>query len=192
MGVFSRIFGTRGPAVPSTPVTNLELTDEFKRALALIESGVSPLLITGGAGTGKSALLQYFRKNTKKRVAVVAPTGMAAVNVRGVTIHSFFKFPPTLIQQTSIKTRRDRTEMFRSLDTLIVDEVSMVRADLMDGIDWSLRLHTGKAAPFGGVQIVLFGDLAQLPPVVKEDKLKTYFESHYQSQFFFSADALKE
>jgi ATP-dependent exoDNAse (exonuclease V) alpha subunit len=184
--------GAQGSSIPPTQAVDLELTDEFKRALALIESGVSPILITGGAGTGKSALLQYFRKTTKKRVVVLAPTGMAAVNVRGVTIHSFFKFPPTLIQQTSIKTRRDKTEMFRSLDTLIVDEVSMVRADLMDGIDWSLRLHTGKSALFGGVQVVLFGDLAQLPPVVKEDKLKDYFETHYESKFFFSADALKE
>ncbi|MCX5667810.1 MAG: hypothetical protein NTY34_05835 [Candidatus Omnitrophica bacterium] len=99
-------------------------------------------------------------------MAILAPTGVAAVNVGGQTIHSFFKFPPRLIQKNTIRRRRD-TDIIGKLDTVIIDEVSMVRADLMDGIDYALRLNRGEMKkPFGGVQMIFFGDLFHLPPVV--------------------------
>lgn len=191
---------TQSAAVPPpVPVTihpprqepPIELTDEFKAAIAAMDGLFSPLLITGNAGTGKSTLLRHFRQQTRKNVVVVAPTGMAALNVRGVTIHSFFKFPPKLIQGKDIRINHQKCDMFKKIDMLVIDEVSMVRADLLDAIDVSLRLHRASRTPFGGVQLVLFGDVCQLPPVVKERELETYFSTHYATPFFFSAHALQ-
>ncbi|MBM4092814.1 MAG: hypothetical protein FJ276_25910 [Planctomycetes bacterium] len=145
----------------SSPFTH---TVDSRRVVTKIQEGSSPIFVTGKAGTGKSTLLQYIRETTTKKVVVVAPTGIAAVNVRGATIHSFFRFPPRLLTEQSVRINRDRTDMFRQLDTIIIDEVSMVRADLMDAINASLQLHRGNTQPFGGAQLVLFGDLCQLPP----------------------------
>jgi GTPase SAR1 family protein len=170
----------------------IELTEEFRQALETFELGTSsPLLVTGNAGTGKSTLLQHFRRNTKKNVVVLAPTGMAAINVRGVTIHSFFKFPPRFLQKSDIRAVSDRMEVFRKIDTLIIDEISMVRADLLDAVDLSLRLHRSDRRPFGGVQILFFGDVGQLPPVVTGRELEDYFSDVYKTPWFFSAKALR-
>ena len=117
---------------------------------------------------------------------------MAAVNVRGVTIHSFFKFPPKLMQQQDIQINRAKIEILRKLDLLIIDEISMVRADLLDAIDISLQLHRADRRPFGGVQLVCFGDVCQLPPVVRDRQLKKFFSTVYQTPFFFSSNILKK
>jgi energy-coupling factor transporter ATP-binding protein EcfA2 len=147
--------------------------------------------ITGKAGTGKSTLLQHLRATTTKAVAVVAPTGIAAINVGGQTIHSFFHFPPHVIRPQELRPCRDASLM-RRLDMLIVDEVSMVRADLMDGIDAALRLNRGRPqTPFGGVQIVLIGDLFQLPPVVREQEVNDYLHHRYKGPYFFGAPAFR-
>jgi hypothetical protein len=152
---------------------SIELNSDFREAADMVAQGQS-VYITGKAGTGKSTLLQYLRATTTKAVAVVAPTGIAAINVGGQTIHSFFHFPPQVIRPQELRPCRDASLM-RRLDMLIVDEVSMVRADLMDGIDAALRLNRGRPqTPFGGVQIVLIGDLFQLPPVVREQEVKDY------------------
>ncbi|MFA6357289.1 MAG: AAA family ATPase [Candidatus Omnitrophota bacterium] len=144
------------------------------------------LFITGKAGTGKSTLLKYFKANTGKSIIVLAPTGVAAVNVGGQTIHSFFRLPPKIIQKEVIKRLRDRS-LFENLEMIIIDEVSMVRADLMDGIDYALRLNRGKMkTPFGGIQMVFFGDLFQLSPVV-ESEARKLLEERYTSPYFFSA-----
>lgn len=170
---------------------DFQLTEEFKKAFDLMENSSDHIFITGKAGTGKSTLLQYFRKNSKKNIAVLAPTGVAAINVGGKTIHSFFKLPPRLIQKDDIRTIRGR-ETIRKLDTVVVDEVSMVRADLMDGIDIALRRNRGNyGIPFGGTQIILIGDLHQLPPVVDSDA-KTVFDKLYKSPYFFSANVIKD
>jgi len=170
---------------------DFELTEEFKKAFELMEYSSDHIFITGKAGTGKSTLLQYFRKNSKKNIAVLAPTGVAALNVAGKTIHSFFKLPPRLIQDDDIHPIRGR-ETIRKLDTIVIDEVSMVRADLMDGIDIALRRNRGNLAiPFGGAQIILIGDLHQLPPVVDSDA-KTVFDRLYKSPYFFSANVIKD
>ncbi|MDD5129830.1 MAG: AAA family ATPase [Candidatus Omnitrophica bacterium] len=165
---------------------NLDINDEFEKAFELMEHTKECLFITGKAGTGKSTLLKYFKANTGKNIIVLAPTGVAAVNVGGQTIHSFFRFPPKIIQKETIKRLRDRS-LFENLDMIIIDEVSMVRSDLMDGIDYALRLNRGRMkVPFGGVQMVFFGDLFQLSPVVEHESRKLLGE-RYLSPYFFSA-----
>ncbi len=165
---------------------NLDINDEFKSAFDLMERTKECLFITGKAGTGKSTLLKYFKANTGKNIIVLAPTGVAAVNVGGQTVHSFFRFPPKIIQKDTIKHLRDRS-IFENLDMIIIDEVSMVRSDLMDGIDYALRLNRGRMkSPFGGVQMVFFGDLFQLSPVV-ENEARQLLGERYLSPYFFSA-----
>ncbi|MDP2905943.1 MAG: AAA family ATPase, partial [Candidatus Omnitrophota bacterium] len=149
------------------------------------------LFITGKAGTGKSTLLKYFKANTGKKIIVLAPTGVAAINVGGQTIHSFFRLPPKIIQKDTIKRLRNRS-LVENLDMVIIDEVSMVRADLMDGIDYALRLNRGRMkVPFGGAQMVFFGDLFQLSPVV-EREARELLEERYSTPYFFSAQVFND
>ncbi|HQO37577.1 MAG TPA: DEAD/DEAH box helicase [Candidatus Omnitrophota bacterium] len=170
---------------------DFELSLEFARAFDLMERTDQCILVTGKAGTGKSTLLQYFLENTAKQKVVLAPTGVAAINVNGQTIHSFFGFPPKFIHKNSIRRRRSRT-LIRRIDTVIIDEVSMVRADLMDGIDHALRINRGRMdVPFGGVQMIFFGDLFQLAPIVGREEAAVYAE-HYPTPYFFSANVFKE
>jgi len=174
------------PGFPDQLPSHLDINAEFESAFDLMERTKECLFITGKAGTGKSTLLKYFKANTGKSIIVLAPTGVAAVNVGGQTIHSFFRLPPKIIQKEVIKRLRDRS-LFENLEMIIIDEVSMVRADLMDGIDYALRLNRGKMkTPFGGIQMVFFGDLFQLSPVV-ESEARKLLEERYTSPYFFSA-----
>lgn len=168
----------------------LSLSPEFVALLDQLENSDQSLFITGRAGTGKSTLLQLFRNTSKKRIAVLAPTGIAALNVKGQTIHSFFGFPPKMINAADIGRRRN-FRMYQKLEVLIIDEISMVRADMLDNIDISLRRNRGIDEPFGGVQMVFFGDLFQLPPVVASDFEKYVFRSKYESPYFFSSNIMK-
>ncbi len=177
---------------PGFDARDVELNDDFRTALALIEHTPQSLFITGRAGTGKSTLLRYFRATTKKPLVVLAPTGLAAINVGGQTVHSFFKFPPRLIDPRGLRPSR-HADLLRRLETLVIDEVSMVRADVMDGIDAALRLTRGRpGSPFGGVQVVLIGDLFQLPPIVRERELREYFTDRYGGPYFFQAPVFQE
>lgn len=154
-----------------------------------MENSSQNLFITGKAGTGKSTLLTYFRRHTKKKVVVLAPTGVAALNVQGQTIHSFFKFKHsiTLNSIRRVKEKKDKKSIYKELDTIIIDEISMVRADLLDCVDQFLRLNgKNSSLPFGGVQMIFIGDLYQLPPVVTSQE-KEIFLDHYKSPYFFSA-----
>lgn len=169
----------------------LELSSDFKYALDLLEKTTASAFITGKAGTGKSTLLQLFRNTTRKRTVVVAPTGVAALNVQGQTIHSFFRFPAKLITEKDIKKRRYRT-LYQKLDVLVIDEISMVRADMLDHIDLFLRINRESHLPFGGVQMIFFGDLFQLPPVVSSDVEAHLFTQFYESPYFFSAKVLED
>jgi len=174
------------------PEDGIELTEDFQQALALMEAAQEHAFITGRAGTGKSTLLRHFMANTKRRVAVLAPTGLAAVNVGGQTIHSFFKFPPRLLEAHDARPLPHLKKLFEQLDTIIIDEISMVRADVLDAIDKSLRLNRNRHhQPFGGVQIIAFGDLLQLAPVVEEG-LRDYFSESFETPYFFSANVLRE
>ena len=169
----------------------LELSSDFKYALDVIEKQKRHVFITGRAGTGKSTLLQLYRNTTHRKVVVVAPTGIAALNVKGQTIHSFFGFPPRPLATSEIKKRRNR-RLYKNIEVLVIDEISMVRADLLDNIDWFLRINRDIPLPFGGVQVVFFGDLFQLPPVVASDVEAMRFQLEYDSPYFFSSRALQE
>jgi ATP-dependent DNA helicase PIF1 len=175
----------------SSNTKNIELNKQFVKALDLMESTAKNVFITGKAGTGKSTLLNHFRKNTQKKIAVLAPTGTAAVNIKGQTIHSFFKFRPDVtLASIGIKKKspdNKKENIYKTLDAIVIDEISMVRADLLDCIDKFLRLN-GKEInkPFGGLQIIFIGDLYQLPPIVLRQE-KEIFKSHYATPYFFSA-----
>jgi hypothetical protein len=168
------------------------ITDEFRAVIARAETGASPLFVTGRAGTGKSTLLRLLRDKLRDSLAVLAPTGLAAVQVGGATLHSFFLFPPKLLEARDLKAHRHKARLYRRLKAIIIDEVSMVRADVMNAVDLSLRLHRKEDRPFGGVQVISFGDLYQLPPVVREPGLEAYFDRVYGSPYFFSAPVFKE
>lgn len=169
----------------------LLLTQEFKDILSEMEDGKDHLFITGKAGTGKSTLLNLFRKTTEKNVVVVAPTGVAALHVKGQTIHSFFRIPPKLTKSEDISIKKGMSKIMNAMEILIIDEISMVRADLFDHIDYTLRLYRKSTAPFGGVKLLLFGDLYQLPPVVASQAEKYYFSKLYESPYFFSAQVFQ-
>ncbi|MET0567809.1 MAG: DEAD/DEAH box helicase [Hyphomicrobiaceae bacterium] len=167
-------------------------TAEYAAALRYLRDETGHLFVTGRAGTGKSTLLRALRDLLSDEAIVVAPTGLAAVNVGGQTIHSFFGFPPRLIRPDDIRRSRNGRVM-RKLKLLVIDEVSMVRSDLMWAIDQSLRINRGRPREaFGGVRLVLFGDLHQLPPVVQEAEVAEHLESAYGGPFFFSVPALRE
>jgi hypothetical protein len=169
------------------------LTDEFRDAMGLLAQG-RHVFLTGKAGTGKSTLIRRFMSQTDRNVVVVAPTGIAALNVEGYTIHRLFGFNSTT-SLADITTGRYYPGRFartlKALDTLIIDEASMVRADLFDKIAAALqRFGPDPGTPFGGVQIVLVGDLYQLPPVVTEAEAG-YFSDRYRTPYFFSADTFR-
>jgi ATP-dependent exoDNAse (exonuclease V) alpha subunit len=168
---------------------NITFNPPINDALDLMENTSQNLFITGKAGTGKSTLLTYFRLYTKKKVVVLAPTGVAAINVQGQTIHSFFKFKHsvTLGSIRKLKENKTKKSIYKQIDMVVIDEISMVRADLLDCVDKFLRLN-GKnpSLPFGGVQMIFIGDLYQLPPVVTSQE-KDVFHTQYKSPYFFSA-----
>jgi ATP-dependent exoDNAse (exonuclease V) alpha subunit len=168
------------------------LSEEFESIVEQLENTKDHFYITGKAGSGKSTLLAYFRSVTQKNTAVLAPTGVAAIRVKGQTIHSFFGFPPKVIQTRHIKKVR-QIELLQNLETLIIDEISMVRADVFDAIDYSLRVHRKKLTqPFGGVQVIVFGDLFQLPPVVNMDEMSLLERIYPNGQFFFHSNIFQD
>jgi len=169
----------------------LELNGDFKYTLDILENTTKSMFITGRAGTGKSTLLKLFRNTTRKKIVVVAPTGIAALNVGGQTIHSFFGFPPRIVPPEEITKRRNH-KLYKKIDILVIDEISMVRADMLDNIDRFLRNNRENPVPFGGCQVVFFGDLFQLPPVVSSDVERQLMQFHYESPYFFSARALND
>jgi ATP-dependent DNA helicase PIF1 len=168
---------------------DIDLNPQFRRALEIMEEGRLSVFVTGRAGTGKSTLLRYFRETSAKRLVVLAPTGVAAVNVGGQTIHSFFGFKPDVTPAAVGRRNRDRDNLYKQLSTIVIDEVSMVRADLLDCVDRFLRLNgPDDKSPFGGVQMIFIGDLYQLPPVVTSPE-REIFRTRYASPYFFSAEA---
>lgn len=168
---------------------NIEINEQFKRALDIMDNTNKDVFVTGKAGTGKSTLLELFRETTRKKVAVLAPTGVAAVNIQGQTIHSFFGFKPDITPDKVRRIRYIGDPIYSALDAIVIDEISMVRADLLDCVDKFLRLSRGKNKPFGNVQMIFIGDLYQLPPVVTSRE-RELFRRYYKSQYFFDSKAL--
>ena len=172
---------------------------ELALALQFIEKTDRNLFITGKAGTGKTTLLHTIKNESPKRMVIVAPTGVAAINAKGVTIHSFFQMPfgpilPNQIANTSNQQRKfskKKIDIIKSLDLVIIDEISMVRADLLDGVDQVLRRYKNKNKVFGGAQVLMIGDVQQLAPVVKPNEW-SLLKSHYDTLYFFSSKAYQE
>lgn len=148
------------------------------------------LFLTGRAGTGKTTMLRRFLEEAGENTVVLAPTGVAAMNAGGQTIHSFFKFPPRLIEEADIKRLRG-ARLIKAIETMIIDEISMVRADMLDAIDKSLQLNRGNKRPFGGVRMILSGDLHQLPPVARGEEAEILNE-RYGGHYFFNAPGFKQ
>lgn len=173
------------------------LSDEQMSAFHEMNNSNHNLFITGKAGTGKSVLLKYFRDHTSKNVVVLAPTGIAAMNVEGQTIHAFFELSSSVQIEDDFKNKyykEQKEKLINRLDAIIIDEISMVRADTMDAIDLCLQIgRKQRGVPFGGCQIIAFGDLFQLPPVepLSEDA-KRYYRETYNTLFFFGAPAVKQ
>ena len=165
-----------------------ELSPEQAAVFGAIENTSSHIFVTGRAGTGKSTLLEHLSWNTSKNVVIAAPTGVAALNVGGQTIHSLFRLPIGVIADHAIDQGPAVRKLLNAIDTLVIDEVSMVNSDLMDAIDRSLRQARQRPhEAFGGVQVVLFGDPFQLAPVPGDPEERAYFADRYRSMWFFDA-----
>lgn len=181
------------------PIENKEL----QLAYEFVELTGKNIFLTGKAGTGKTTFLHSIKSRTAKRTIVVAPTGVAAINASGVTIHSFFQIAPGLFipdltirqdnndDRQKFRMNREKINIIRSLDLLIIDEISMVRADLLDAVDTVLRRYRNNSKPFGGVQLLLIGDLQQLAPVVKESE-KELLSQYYDTFYFYGSKALQK
>ena len=180
----------------------MESNPQLELAYDFLEYTGVNVFLTGKAGTGKTTFLRELKQRSPKRMVVVAPTGVAAINAGGVTIHSFFQLPfgpyiPGATErveqggkmQFTHKLNREKINIIKTIDLLVIDEISMVRADLLDAVDDMLRRYRGKNEPFGGVQLLLIGDLQQLAPVVKEEEWGL-LKQHYASAFFFDSKAL--
>ncbi|AYG03506.1 ATP-dependent DNA helicase [Gryllotalpicola protaetiae] len=168
------------------------LSREQQAVFDLIEKTREHVFVTGRAGTGKSTLLNHLAWNTEKQLVISAPTGVAALNVGGQTIHSLFRLPIGVIADHAIDQSDELKKLLNTIDTLVIDEVSMVNADLMDAIDRSLRQARKRQSPFGGVQVVLFGDPYQLAPVPGSQEEREYFADTYRSMWFFDAKVWRD
>jgi ATP-dependent exoDNAse (exonuclease V) alpha subunit len=173
----------------------IDINPQFQKALDMMEKSTKHLLITGKAGTGKTTLLNHFRNSTRKNVLVAAPTGTAAVNINGDTIHSLFGFDPSITVAKAKDMVKEghfrKRKLLMNIDTLIIDEISMVRADLMDCIDIILRGVRSNYEIFGGVQMIFFGDLFQLPPVVQSED-RAVLRNEYKGVYFFNSHVFEE
>ena len=180
----------------------MEQNSELALAWQFIENTGTHLFLTGKAGTGKTTFLRKLKRESPKRMVVIAPTGIAAINAGGVTIHSFFQIPfAPYVPESSFTTNgqatyrfrfgKEKINIIRSMDLLVIDEISMVRADLLDAVDEMLRRYRDRHKPFGGVQLLMIGDLQQLAPVVKDEEWQM-LKKYYDTPYFFSSRALKQ
>ncbi len=162
-----------------------------------MENTITSIFIGGPAGVGKSILIRYFIENTTKEIAVLAPTGVAALNIAGQTIHSFFELPPT-IQNMENKSDQEieispkLRKKISILETMVIDEISMVNPDLMEAVNRICQIIKKNSLPFGGIQVICFGDLYQLPPVISNKIEYKYLVEKYGGIFFFNAPSIQE
>ncbi|MBN1628655.1 MAG: AAA family ATPase [Thermoleophilia bacterium] len=163
----------------------------YVRVRESLAAGAPLVFVSGNAGTGKTTLIRYLRESLDLRCVVLAPTGVAALNAGGVTVHSFFRFPPRIQDPRDVRVPAD-CRLYQSVELLIIDEVSMLRADLLDCIDVFLRQCNSSFRPFGGVQLLFLGDLFQLPPVVSRAEGQVLAHRGYATPYFFSASVLDD
>lgn len=168
------------------------MADEINRVISAIEHRVPVTLIHGRAGTGKTTLIHNVIRDASRNHVVLAFTGIAALNAGGQTIHSFFGLPPKIINLDQIYPKDQLRAIIRRLDFIVIDEISMVRADLLDSVDHSLRIHRGSDVPFGGVPIVLVGDFLQLPPIVKRSDAEILKNLGYYFHDAFAAKCTRD
>jgi hypothetical protein len=178
------------------PATAPAVNDKLVLATDFVLHTRHNVFLTGKAGTGKTTFLHTVKQLAAKRLAVVAPTGVAAINAGGVTIHSMFQLPfgpltPGATTREGRKFNRDKIRLLRTLDLLVIDEISMVRADVLDGIDEVLRRYRNPNEPFGGVQLLMIGDMQQLPPVIRDEDW-VMLRDYYETGYFFGSRALRE
>lgn len=200
--IMNSLYGEKKLAVKETqdPIPDeIIITPEYERVLELIQSQDSQVIfVTGGAGSGKSTLIRHIVKTSLSFIPIVAPTGIAALTVGGQTIHSFFKIPvidddevySSQALTTTLEKQYDWT-LFSKINLVIIDEISMVRCDLLDAVDHVLRSVTKRDRPFGGIKMLFVGDLLQLPPVKKKTTLQKLQAKGYQDMWFFNAKCLR-
>src|SRR4051812_31077274 len=196
-GEFNRRLPTQGKPTGQKPKFQrdeaYERSPGVSEALAAIDAGAPVVLVVGRAGTGKTRLVRYLRERPGgERQAVVAPTAIAALSAQAQTIHSFFQLPPLLLEAKALPNERRFGVLYRRMKRLVIDEISMVRVDLIDAIDARLRAIREDGRPFGGVQVVMVGDFLQLPPVVENDHRPLLHALSYRTPYAFSARALEQ
>ena len=174
----------------------MEKNPELRHAWDFVEHTGISIFLTGKAGTGKTTFLRTLKEKSSKRSVIVAPTGVAAINAGGMTIHSFFQLPfspyiPNTIVKREYGVSKEKRNIIKTLDLLIIDEISMVRSDLLDAIDSVLRRFKNPTKPFGGVQLLMIGDLQQLTPVVTDEDAHM-LKPHYSTPYFFGSHALAQ
>ena len=172
----------------------MEGNKELRTAWEFVEKTGRSVFLTGKAGTGKTTFLRKVVEESRKRVVVVAPTGIAAINAGGVTIHSFFQLPlhpfiPGAKIESKFAFSKEKRSIIKTIDLLVIDEISMVRCDVLDAIDSVLRRFRNRFKPFGGVQLLMIGDLQQLTPVVTDEEAQL-LSSYYPTPYFFGSRAL--
>ena len=168
-----------------------ELNEDFKEIISLFEKSNKNIFITGKAGTGKSSLIRHIKKKSKKELVILAPTAIAALNVDAKTIHSFFNLPFHVITTNDIKKHYNK-RLINKIDAILIDEASMLRPDIIDAMDLTLQLTKGNDIPFGGIQIILIGDLYQLPPVITNDEEDVMNKLYPDGQFFFNSNVINK
>lgn len=177
--------------MPKAPSQVIEKSEQFERALTAMNGESSFVFITGRAGTGKSTLLRHFRETTPQSAVFLAPTGVAALNINGETIHSFFHFTAGVtVNEARRKGSKASPDLYENVKVIVIDEISMVRADLLDCVDAFLRAVMKTSRFFGGKRIIAIGDLYQLPPVVRQEE-EAAFKTRYPSPYFFSSDVVQ-
>lgn len=169
----------------------LQLGDDQRSAFNLLENTSRNLFITGKAGTGKSVLLRYFVRHTTKRVIVLAPTGVAAINVHGQTLHSFFAFEHNVLDPEKVWINDETAAILKNTDAFIIDEISMVRSDVMECVNRKFQKALENDLPFGGVQFIAFGDLFQLEPIVVDSEVHKYLNHNFGGSHFFYAPVVR-
>ena len=167
------------------------LNDQLKEIVSIFENSSKNIFVTGKAGTGKSSLIRYIKRNTNKNLVLLAPTAIAALNINAKTIHSFFNFPFHIITKTDIIKHFNR-RLINKIDSMLIDEASMLRPDIIDAIDLTLQITRENKKPFGGIQMILVGDLFQLPPVITNDEVEIMNKLYPNGNFFFNSNVFQD